>query len=206
MTTRAITLPFLSVVAILVLALVASAQASAPFLVSTYHPTSYPYPWNEGFVENVALSGDYAYVSVMGEYTWITDLRVVSVANKSAPLEVGRYQSGNRISDLAVVGNYAYLVFGFMSQGVGLQIVDISNPQVPTLTGNLYLSEDLWAVDVAYPYAYVGSSNALRIINVSNPTDPVLVKIYSTTYPINDIVVEDNYYYNRTCANSSPQR
>ena len=114
---RAIITSVLSAVLILGLALVASAQASGPFLVSTYHPTEYPYPWGEGFVENVALSGDYAYVSVMGANTWITDLRVVSVADKSAAYEVGRYQSGNRISDLAVVGNYAYLVFGFMGTG-----------------------------------------------------------------------------------------
>ena len=48
---------------------------------------------------------------------------------------------------------------------------------------------------VAYPYAYVGSSNALRIINISDPTNPVLVKAYSTTYPIEDIVVVGNYAY-----------
>ena len=57
-------------------------------------------------MENVALLGDYVYVSVMGAYTWITDLRVVSVANKSAPRELGRYQPWNRISDLAVVGTH----------------------------------------------------------------------------------------------------
>lgn len=179
----------------LALPLIASAQASGPFLVSTYHPTYYPYPMNEGFVENVALSGDYAYVSVMGAHTWITDLRVVDIANKSAPREVGRYQSWNRISDLAVVGNYAYLVFGFMDQGGAFQIIDISNPRMPTLVGTLSFSGDLWAVAVAYPYAYVGSSNALRVVNVSDPAHPALVTTYSTAYPVNDIVIMGSYAY-----------
>lgn len=131
----------------------------------------------------------------MGASTWITDLRVVNIANKSAPYEVGRYQSWNRISDLVVDGNYAYLVFGFMGTGGGLQIIDISNPHTPTLTGTFYLSEDLWGVAVAYPYAYIGSSNAVRILNVSDPTNPVLVKTYSTTYPVKDIVVVGDYAY-----------
>ena len=65
---------------------VAWAQAPAPPVAGTYHPTQYPYPMGEGFVEFVALSGDFAYVSVMGESTWITDLRIVDVANRSAPV------------------------------------------------------------------------------------------------------------------------
>ena len=141
--------------------LVTLAQAPTLPLVGEYYPTEYPYPVGEGIVETAALSDDYAYVSVMGESTWVTDLRIVTVANKSAPLEVGRYQTWNRISDLAVVGDYVYMVFGFFGQGTGLQIIDVSNPAMPTRVGTYPLSEDLSAVAVAHPYAYLGSSNAL---------------------------------------------
>jgi hypothetical protein len=73
--------------------------------------------------------------------------------------------------DIQVVGSLAYLA-GLNS---GLQIVDIQNPEHPTLRGNYDTPGQALAVQVLDNLAYVADNfGGVQIIDVSNPDQPTL--------------------------------
>jgi len=168
------------------LVIVSISNPAAPVRVGSYDPP--------GFTETVAVSGDYAYISVMGEHTWVTELRVVNVANKSTPGEIGTYTPWDRISDSTVDGNYIYLVFGFQGRGKGLEILNVSNPSLPTQVSLRSFQEDLWAITMANSYIYLGG-NGLHVINAADPAAPTQIGAYSTIGPIDHIATAGAYAY-----------
>jgi hypothetical protein len=72
--------------------------------------------------QRVAVAGSYAFVA----YNWDADqkagLEVIDVRNPAHPVRVGGYNTGYSVSDLAVAGNYAYVVVS----RVGLIILQFS--------------------------------------------------------------------------------
>ncbi len=88
---------------------------------------------------------------------------------------VSNYASLGDPLDLQVIGNTAYV-----AGSSGLQIIDISMPNNPTLIGT-YLSPDAWEVQVIGTIAYLaGGNSGLRIINISTPSSPTLIGMYKT--------------------------
>jgi len=80
----------------------------------------------------------------------------------------------------------------------GLYIVDISNPNDPTIISQngQYGYADAEAVDVAYPYAYIAMlSGDLSVIDISNPYQPVFISMYNGQPRYYDIKVDGNYAY-----------
>ncbi|MFA5001134.1 MAG: hypothetical protein WC531_02805 [Candidatus Paceibacterota bacterium] len=138
-------------------------------------------------------------IDVVGKYAYITfengtfpdnkNFRIVDISDPTHPAIVGG-------SDLAVgsfstravkvVGKYAYLGDYATGSDFGLVIVDISNPYNPKLTSPTTiagLTGETRSLDVAGKYAYLVSyrqfadatTNVLRIVDVSDPTNPVVV-------------------------------
>ncbi len=130
---------------------------------------------------SVAVSGNYAYVA-----SSVSDaLEIVDVSTRSAPKHKGSIANSTGVfldnpQSVVVVGNYAY-VASYSSNA--LEIIDISNPASPVHKGSIVhnpggaLLTGPVSVDVVenYPYAYVASSgsNALEIVNISDPANPV---------------------------------
>ncbi|OBQ39318.1 MAG: hypothetical protein AN485_06285 [Anabaena sp. MDT14b] len=93
---------------------------------------------------------------------------------------------------MQVVGNYAYLADGYS----GLQIINISNPAAPTLTGFYDTLGVANAVKVVGNYAYVADvTNGLQIINISNPSAPTLAGSYYTSNVAWEVQVVGSYAY-----------
>ncbi len=171
-------------------AYIASYNSSALEIVNLTNPSS---PVHEGRIVNgdggallngpidVAVSGNYAYVASYSSNA----LEIVDVSTPSAPVHKGKisHVDGGPLlrapRSVNVVGNYAY-VASYSSNA--LEIVDVSNPAAPAHvasitdgTGGALLNGPV-SVDVVenYPYVYVASSNsnALEIVNISNPAAP----------------------------------
>jgi hypothetical protein len=69
-----------------------------------------------------------------------------------------------------VVGNFAYVAAG----SAGLQIVNISDPLAPSVSGSLNTAGEAWDVVVKGTQAYVANgANGLVIVDVSTPASPV---------------------------------
>ena len=79
----------------------------------------------------------------------------------------------------------------------GLQVIDISNPNLPMPVGKLELPYGNYSIDISDTLAYLGCQHELKIISIANSAAPYLI---STTwfswdhYPM-DIKVAGNYLY-----------
>ena len=95
-------------------------------------------------------------------------------------------------------GSYAYIA----DATSGLQIINVSNPAVPTIAG-VYATPDL-ANDVFVQgnYAYIADNySGILIINISNPDNPTLAATYATPACANDVFISNNYAYIATSDN-----
>ena len=83
---------------------------------------------------------------------------------------------GGLIEACAVSGNYA-----FIGKGQDFVVLDISNPAAPSELDKLITSGFVNDISISGDYAYVVNRNGqLVIVDISNPTDPVLVGHYDT--------------------------
>ena len=139
----------------------------------------------------VAVSGDYAYIG------FNDGLRVVDISEPHQPVAVGEYMALADVSDLAVVGGYAYLALsGIDSAYSGLAILDVSVPTAPSLVTLPAFLHPAQGLAVSGNYAYV-AQEGLRIYDISNPSTPT-----STGYcffPVEDsgrrVFIQGNYAY-----------
>jgi len=130
---------------------------------------------------DVAVSGNYSYIA---DYTG-NALEIIDISNPSAPVYKGKITDGTGGALLkgpqrvAVSGNLTYVA---SSNSNAIEIVNTANPSAPvhyaslvTGAGNALLNNpcDLEIAD-DYPYLYVASagSNALEIVNITNPAAP----------------------------------
>ena len=181
-------------------AYVASYQDDALSIIDISNPTN---PVEVGYIQDDSQGGTaYALnntmgVSVVGNYAYVASyidgaLSVIDISNPTNPVEVGYIQddyyggtahalSGSE--DVYVSGNYAYVS---SSAADGFSIIDISNPTNPVEVGYVQDTESggtaqgldgANSVYVYGNYSYVTSSqdDALSIIDISNPTNPVEV-------------------------------
>jgi len=105
------------------------------------------------------------------------------------------FSNGYYAYDVAVSGNYAFVLTGSM-----LQIFDISSSASPVLAGSYYDTLGRFdGVTVSGSYAYLAASyNGLQIMNISNPAHPVLVGAYDDTNGYiyaRDLSVSGSYAY-----------
>ena len=160
-------------------------EPSAPTKLSLF-PTT-------GFVNNVFVSGDHAYIAN-------GDFSIVNVSDPSNPLTVGsidildnRRNHGDA-TGVHVSGNYAYVV-GFEGR---LSVIDISDPGNPIILGGYNTFDDIARGGVYYSdnYAYVaGEGGGLCIIDVSDPFQPTQVSSVITSAGTVDVHVSGMYAY-----------
>lgn len=134
-------------------------------------------PVESGYIDidnasiDVDVAGDYAYV--------VTDrgLRIISIADPTDPTLVTAY--GDKFGwAVAVAGNYAYVVDGYMF----LQIIDVANPAAPNEVAFYEVQARPYDVTTDGSYVFVaGRSDGLRIINVANPAAPTEAGFYDMT-------------------------
>lgn len=96
------------------------------------------------------------------------------------------------VNDLTVNGNLAYLALG----RVGVEIVDVSNPENPDKIGSFDTSGISKAVAVENQYMYIADGReGLRILNVSDPRFPGEVGFFNTPSSAEDVAVVNKFAY-----------
>jgi prepilin-type N-terminal cleavage/methylation domain-containing protein len=160
--------------------------------------------------DSVFISGNYAYLVSNGSNA----LEIVDITHPDALTHKGSLANNNAKFNaphgIYVSGNYAYVA---SYTGNSLQIVDISNPANPIPRGSIVSSSTPFTIPLSGPfslsvsgnYAYIASqsSNALEIVNVSNPNNPTqegyLLKGAGTSTPNlsqpYSVFVSGNYAY-----------
>ena len=144
---------------ILLMGVLGSARAAGPLT----HVTTVPLGTK---AHDIVLQGDFAYV--------VTDLglTIVDVSNPASPVVRGSVSTG-KTQGVDVKGSYAYVA----SQTKDLRVIDISNPDAPTIIGLKAISGQTWDVALKDNIVYVASfGGELYVFNIANPKDPILVK------------------------------
>ncbi len=121
-----------------------------------------------GTAYDVVLAGDLAYIA-----DYDNGLRIVSLADPTAPVEVGAYDSPGYTTDIWLHPPYAFLSDGAGSNG-GVRIVDVSNPAAPTSSGVFISAGYVNGVAVQGNVAAVASGMlGVQFIDITDPTAPV---------------------------------
>ncbi len=106
----------------------------------------------------------------------------------------GDIQGSGEARDVAVVGDYAYIV---EDAGAALHVVDISDLLNPVLLGSVGLTAGARAVTVEGDYAYVadGYGDLIVVVDISVPMNPSIVGSIDTIYTSWDVAVAGGYAY-----------
>ena len=127
----------------------------------------------------VTLGGQYAYLASEGEYATGGGLFIVDYTTPGSPDVVG-YLAMNKVTDVAVCGDLAFVFGTYIAHQHGLVIVDVSDPTTPQPVGflDIYLPiTSLAAVD-GYVYLAQMFNVVLLAVDVSDPTAPVVAGSY----------------------------
>ena len=126
-------------------------------------------------ITRIVVNGNYLYM-----FPYSGDMRIVSVANPSAPVFVRSVSMS--ASDGVVVGNRLYTAEGTS----GLGIWDISQPDNPARVGSLSLSGTIMRVQVSgntlYALSDVYNAQRVHLVDITNRDAPSLISTFNTTY------------------------
>ncbi|MBT7409796.1 MAG: hypothetical protein HN826_08860 [Methylococcales bacterium] len=131
------------------------------------------------------------------------DLKLIDISTPNSPSVISSINIPGSASNAFISGNFAYVV-----SNSGFYIVDISTPSSPKIVGDINgESTGIYGIFVSNNFAYVskiddGNASTINdgyikyhIINVKNPTSPVIVNTIDFTGQLNNIFVVDNYVY-----------
>lgn len=128
-----------------------------------------------GTLNNIAVSGNYAYVVGADNNS---ELQIVNISNPASPSVVGTFNAAGNADALGVEvsGNYAYIT-RVTSANYEFAVVNVTTPATPSLAGSLDFTSNVNDVAISGNYAYLATAdtaNELRVINITTPGSPAL--------------------------------
>jgi hypothetical protein len=155
----------------------------------------------------IQIAGDYAYIagtSALTDTKNDSGLVVVSLADRSHPVEVGFYETSGFPEDLQVVGNYVYVAstLGFITFEGYLDVFVLDTPGAPREVGAVAIgpliedSSYASGLHVVGDYAYVSADyGGMVVISVADPANPIELGHLDTPGRAYDIAAAGDYAY-----------
>jgi len=161
---------------------VVTAAYSIPELLNVVSTTSMG-----GTAYDVSISGNYAYVAVMG-----TGLKIYDISSPHAPVQVGVYILPGDIFKLELVGQHVYL-----ARGGEVRVINVANPASPQPVTNFTLgSSTILSMAHAGNLLYAGSGSGYVVAtDIANPAAPQPIGSYLLNEAAYDLAARDNYVY-----------
>ncbi len=138
-----------------------------------------------GRTDNVVVQGDYAFVKHGPEAA------IVDISDPAHPARIGYIMLPERLTDLAVQGNYlftswAHLTHGRFDYTGALNIFDVSDPAHPVEIGSYIPSGGIWDIAISGNYIYLSKFNCvpndpndcdggIEMVDITDPTHPFWV-------------------------------
>lgn len=138
-----------------------------------------------GTVEGLSVRNNLVFVAAGGAGLWVFQL--VNGTLK----ELGHYEGGYHVWDVATSGCYAYLA----AHDRGLRIIEVSNRKLPREVGWLETPGFALGVAVAGKNVFLVDGIALRIVGLSREQVPTLVGFSHPIEPSFKVAVSGNYAY-----------
>jgi len=143
-----------------------------------------------GSSNRVIVAGDYAYVNTW-DSPWQANVRIVSIADKANPVEVGSLGTSNQCPGFDVAGDYLYVVDTWW----GLCVYSLADKSNPAQVGSYAPSQSVWDVTVEGDYAYLTTFSSLLVVSVADKGQPAEVGSWSWPSVANEIFVQGDYAY-----------
>ncbi len=139
--------------------------------------------------EDVQVAGTIAYLAA-----GTTGLVLVDVTTASLPTHLGTLDTDGTVKQVAVSGDYAYVVDEIVSgSSYNLLVVNVSNASTPTQVGSLNFGYTIGSISAQGTTVCVSSStNGLEIVDVTVPTNPKLAGAFSDYMNIYSTVTLDD--------------
>ena len=137
------------------------------------------------------VKDDIAYVTYSGD-----GLLMMDISNLEYPVLIGQFENSSYTYDLKFRDDLVYLA----CWEDGFKILDVSDPTTPTLVSVLS-GFNAWKVELYGNYAYVEELNppytigTIRIINISNPSNPFEVGSIQIPDYGEELVYYNNYLF-----------
>lgn len=147
-----------------------------------------------------ATGSGYGDMTVNGNYLYkpggVGGLQVVNISNPATPATAGFYKTPSHALDIAVIGQYAYVINEDVEKE--LQVINIAIPQSPAVTGTYTVTDKAYSMDLTWDLfsatAYIAADDYLEIVNITNPSTPALIGKLPLFTAV-DVVVSGNYAY-----------
>lgn len=121
--------------------------------------------------EEIVVKEDTAYI-VAGYNGFLT----VDVTDKTNPSIIKQEEYFGYTKCIALENNYVFVVMSTISGEHSLLIYDISTPSNPLkISETIFTNYRFYDICVEKNYAYLASNNGLCVINVSNPSLPIII-------------------------------
>jgi len=156
------------------------ANPETPVLLSNYD--------TEGYSEGVCQNGDNVFVA-----DGYGGLQIIDTANSGVPVLAGSFSTAGRLMDIIVKDNFIFAA----DYHNGLQILEtLGKGEITRIAEFNPLGQWSYASCLAVDnnHAYLGASDGLYIIDVSDPANPTLTGFY-TTSNISDVKISGDYAY-----------
>ena len=149
----------------------------SPQIISTIETKSWAY--------SAYVTGNIAYVA--DGYSGLT---IIDIGEESDPQILGDIDTPGTYAEggIAVKGNIAYV-----TDGVGLHMIDISDPTTPTLIGTVAFT-GASDIEIVGDIAYLTDINGLYAFDISVPHDPKLAGLVETENAGHRKIITDNHY------------
>ena len=142
------------------------------------------------FFKGVTISGNYAFF-----YDDDLCLVIINISTPSFPFFVGQCEIDFSIEDLDISGN-----FGGISRGRGFSLCDVSVPSNPSSLGYFDTPDEILSrpnnVVASGDYVYISyTGDGLRIIDVSNPSNPREAGICADIFVVGGLAVSGKFAF-----------
>jgi hypothetical protein len=129
-------------------------------------------PW---IVSHVELPSAAESVTVSGAHAVVTTLydgcQVIDISDVEVPVVVGALVTAGHCTGAKIVGGVAYVTDRF----TGMHVFDVESPTFPETFGSVHFDEGISTMAAAGGYLYTPLSFNLKVIDVSDPRNPVVV-------------------------------
>jgi len=154
---------------------------------------------------SVHVSGDYAYLGGGGysQQRRFGEFHILNVSDPSNPVIVFHHgwTWGPIVNSVFVLENHAYVCSYDDPPSDGIHIMDVSDPQVPTVIGVYDTPYESRSAYVSGNYAYVTCTDTdndlgcLQVLDVSDPANPTLSGNYDIDGDAIDVCVSGDFTY-----------
>jgi hypothetical protein len=147
---------------------------------------------SEEVITGIVVEDHFVYVVVPYK-----GLRIWDISDLSRPVLAGRYDMPWTIPvGLVLKNNVVYIAAGESAKPDKLEIIDVSEPQNPSLIGTYEAVSMITEMSIVGNFIFLTDGvEGLQVIDISKPASPLLVGSYKTGGFVSGVQVECPYIY-----------